>query len=161
MVLGGEVVLLGPDGERTVPAGDFFRTYLTTAAEPGELVTEVRLPSAAGRPWAFAEEVRRFSDFATVSVAVQVRPPAVLRVGLGGVADRPVLVADDVLDPLRNPEPDIIAAVADTIADALDPEDDVHATGEYRRRLVRVHVRRALERVLTQAEPPSNPGATR
>ena len=160
MVLGGEVVLLGPGGERTVPADDFFRTYLTTAAGPGEVVTAVRLPSAAGRPWAFAEDVRRFSDFATVAVAVQVRPPALLRVGLGGVADRPVLVADDVLDPLRNPEPDVIAAVADTIADALDPEDDVHATGEHRRRLVRVHVRRALEKVLTP-DPTSNPGAAR
>lgn len=157
-VIGGEVVLLGPDGERTVPVGDFFRTYLTTAAGPDEVVTEVRLPSMAGRPWAFAEEVRRFSDFATVAVAVQVQPPELLRVGLGGVADRPLLIPEDVLDPLRNPEPDVIAAVAETIAGSIDPEDDVHATGAYRRRLVQVHVRRALEQILAPLGP-SHTGA--
>ena len=153
MVLGGEMVLLGPDGERTVPADELFRTYLTTAAGPGEVVTEVRLPSAAGALGirGGGTPLLRLRD----RLGRRTGPaPGLLRVGLGGVADRPVLVADDILDPLRNPEPDIIAAVADTIADSLDPEDDVHARGEHRRRLVRVHVRRALEQVL---DPWSSP----
>ena len=160
MVLGGEVVAARA-GRRAHGARRRLLPHLPDhRCRTGRGGDRGALPSAAGRPWAFAEEVRRFSDFATVAVAVQVRPPALLRVGLGGVADRPVLVADDVLDPLRNPEPDVIAAVADTIADGIDPEADVHATGEHRRRLVRVHVRRALESVLTP-DPTSNPGAPR
>ncbi len=146
--MGGTVTLRGPQGTRTVPATEWFRTYLTTAAEPDELVTEVRIPSAAGAAWAFEEEVRRFSDFATVSVAVQTRPGVVPAIVLGGVADRPVLVPEDVVDPLSNPEAEILAAVAESAARSVHPESDVHASAEHRRRLVRVLVRRALVHAL-------------
>ena len=142
--MGGTVTLRGPGGTRTVPVTGWFRTYLTTAAEPDELVAEVRIPSAAGTAWAFEEEVRRFSDFATVSVAVQTRPGHLPVIVLGGVADRPVLVPDDVVDPLRNPEAETLAAVAELAARAVHPESDVHASAEHRQRLVRVLVRRAL-----------------
>lgn len=146
--MGGSITLRGPKGARTVPATEWFRTYLTTAAEPDELVTEVRIPSAAGTAWAFEEEVRRFSDFATVSVAVQTRPGRLPAIVLGGVADRPVLVPDDVVDPLRNPEAETLAAVAESAARSVNPESDVHASAEHRRRLVRVLVRRALVHAL-------------
>ncbi|HET6560866.1 MAG TPA: FAD binding domain-containing protein [Marmoricola sp.] len=146
--MGGSVTLRGPRGTRAVAAGDWFRTYLTTAAEPDELVTEVRIPSVAGLSWAFEEEVRRFSDFATVAVAVQTRQGGLPAIVLGGVADRPLLLSDDLVDPLRNPQTDILAAVAEAAAGSVTPESDVHATGEHRRRLVRVLVRRALEQAL-------------
>jgi CO/xanthine dehydrogenase FAD-binding subunit len=146
--MGGSVTLRGPRGVRTVAAKDWFRTYLTTAAEPDELVTEVRIPSAAGASWAFEEEVRRFSDFATVAVAVQTRPGSLPSIVLGGVADRPVLLPDDMVDPLRDPQTDILSAVAESAAASVNPESDVHATAEHRRRLVRVLVRRALEHAL-------------
>lgn len=146
--MGGTIVLRGPQGVRTVPATEWFRTYLTTAAEPDEVVTEVRIPSAADTTWAFEEEVRRFSDFATVSVAVQTRPGRLPAIVLGGVADRPVMVPDDVVDPLRNPETETLAAVAESAARSVSPESDVHASSEHRRRLVRVLVRRALVKAL-------------
>lgn len=144
LAMGGTVTLRGPRGTRTVPATEWFRTYLTTAAEPDELVTEVRIPSAAGSAWAFEEEVRRFSDFATVSVALQTRPGRLPAIVLGGVADRPVLMPDDAVDPLRNPETETLAAVAESAAQSVHPESDVHASAAHRRRLVRVLVRRAL-----------------
>ena len=148
LAMGGTVVLRGPRGTRAVPTTEWFHTYLTTAAELDELVTEVRIPSAAGTAWAFQEEVRRYSDFATVSVAVQVRPDRLPRIVLGGVADRPILLSDDVVDPLRNPEPETLAAVAESAARSVHPESDVHASGEHRRRLVRVLVTRALAEAL-------------
>jgi len=142
--MGGTMMLRGQRGTRTVPATEWFRTYLTTAAEPDEVLTEVRIPSAAGASWAFEEEVRRFSDFATVLVAVQARAGRLPAIVLGGVADRPFLVPDDVVDPLRNPETETLAAVAESTARSVKPESDVHASAEHRRRLVRVLVRRAL-----------------
>ncbi|WP_426243336.1 FAD binding domain-containing protein [Nocardioides sp. LHG3406-4] len=148
LAMGGTITLQGPLGTRTVPASEWFRTYLTTAAEPDELVTEVRIPSAAGAAWAFEEEVRRFSDFATVSVALQARPGRIPSIVLGGVADRPVLVTADVVGPLRNQERTTVTAVADLAARSTEPESDVHASAEHRRRLVRVLVRRALVRAL-------------
>lgn len=146
--MGGSITVRGPRGTRTIAASDWFRTYLTTAAEPDELVTEVRIPSAAGAAWAFEEAVRRFSDFATVAVAVQTRPGRLPAIVLGGVADRPLLLPDDMVDPLSDPQSDILQAVAESAAGSVTPESDVHATGEYRRRLVRVLVRRALEHAL-------------
>jgi CO/xanthine dehydrogenase FAD-binding subunit len=146
--MGGSITVRGPRGTRTLAATDWFRTYLTTAAEPNELVTEVRIPSAAGAAWAFEEEVRRFSDFATVAVAVQTRPGRLPAIVLGGVADRPLLLPDDMVDPLSDPQSDILQAVAESAAGSVTPESDVHATGEHRRRLVGVLVRRALEHAL-------------
>jgi CO/xanthine dehydrogenase FAD-binding subunit len=142
--MGGSIAVRGPRGTRAVKARDWFRTYLTTAAEPDEVVTEVRIPSAAGMAWAFQEEVRRFSDFATVAVALQTRPGRLPAIVLGGVADRPLLIPEDVVDPLRNPQIDILTAVSESVARSVAPEGDVHASAEHRRRLVGVLVRRAL-----------------
>ncbi len=79
-------------------------TYLTTALAPEEVVTEPGCRWLATARWGFHEVVRRYSDFATVSVSVVARPapsggPPELSVVLGGVADRPVLVDRDLLEP--------------------------------------------------------------
>ncbi len=157
LVMGGEIVVQGPAGERTIAVEDFFLTYLTTAIEPDEVVTGARIPVAGNARWGFHEVVRRYSDFATVSVSVLARPAAAgaplgLRVVLGGVADRPVLVDQDLLQPvLNNPgDPARARESAEAIAASLDPETDLHATADYRRRLVIVHTRRLLDQVLTE-----------
>jgi CO/xanthine dehydrogenase FAD-binding subunit len=156
LAMGGEVVALGPQGERTIPVDDFFITYLTTAIEPDEVVVGARLPIADNARWAFHEVVRRYSDFATVSVTALARPtaggPPNLRVVLGGVADRPIVVARELLEPALNApgDPDRARESAEAIAQSLDPETDLHATADYRRRLVAVHTRRLLQQVLSE-----------
>jgi CO/xanthine dehydrogenase FAD-binding subunit len=157
LAMGGEIVVQGPAGERTIAAEDFFVTYLTTAMEPDEVVTGARLPVAGDARWGFHEVVRRYSDFATVSVSVLARPdatggPPQLRVVLGGVADRPVLVDQSLLEPLLSQpgDPARVRESAEAIAASLDPDTDLHATADYRRRLVAVHTRRLLEHVLTE-----------
>ena len=157
LAMGGEIVVLGPAGERTIAADDFFVTYLTTATEPNEVVVGARLPVAGDARWGFHEVVRRYSDFATVSVSVVARPaaadgPPQLRIVLGGVADRPVLVDQQLLEPaLSDPgNPDRVRDCAEAIAASLDPDTDLHATADYRRRLVAVHARRLLEQVLAE-----------
>jgi CO/xanthine dehydrogenase FAD-binding subunit len=154
LALGGEIIALGPQGERAIPVDDFFITYLTTAIEPEEVVVGARLPVADDARWAFHEVVRRYSDFATVSVTALARPtaggPPDLRVVLGGVADRPLVVAHELLEPALNApgDPDRARETAEAIAQSLDPETDLHATADYRRRLVAVHARRLLQQVL-------------
>lgn len=154
LALGGDIIVLGPGGERTIPVEDFFVTYLTTALEPGEVVTGARLRTAQNARWGFHEVVRRYSDFATVSVSALARPGGGrrpdLRVVLGGVADRPVVVGRELLGPALDAPGDPVRAreSAEAVAASLDPPTDLHATAGYRRRLVAVHVRRLLQRVL-------------
>jgi CO/xanthine dehydrogenase FAD-binding subunit len=69
---------------------------------------------------------------------------------LGGVADRSVLVDPALLAPaLDDPgDPAGVRAAADAVAGSIDPDTDLHATADHRRRLVAVHTRRLLEQVL-------------
>ncbi|BBX38354.1 carbon monoxide dehydrogenase medium subunit [Mycolicibacterium mageritense DSM 44476 = CIP 104973] len=152
MAMGGEIIVQGPSGTRTVPADEFFITYLTTAMEPNEVIVGGRIPVGADGRWGFHEVVRRYSDFATVSVTVMARAATDVRVVLGGVAVRPLLVDPEYLAPaLSDPgNPDRARESADAIAASLDPDTDLHATADYRRRLVAVHTRRLLEQVLAE-----------
>jgi CO/xanthine dehydrogenase FAD-binding subunit len=156
MAMGGEILVQGPAGVRSVAAHSFFITYLTTATEPDEVVVGARIPIGGAGRWAFHEVVRRYSDFATVSVAVMASTTPDgdqgVRVVLGGVADHPLLVEDAMLAPaLADPgNPDRACESAETIAASLDPESDLHGTADYRRRLVAIHTRRLLQQVLTE-----------
>ena len=151
LATGARVVALGPAGERTVPASDLFAGYWSTTLEPEEIITDVLIPAARPRQgWSFQEMVRRTSDFAIVAVAVIVNlaersgDRASATVALAGVADRVVLA-----DPqLLTDDPEESAA---RIAESLDPPDDVHASGAYRRRLARVLTARALREASARA----------
>jgi CO/xanthine dehydrogenase FAD-binding subunit len=151
LATGARVVALGPDGERTVPASDLFAGYWSTTLDPGQIITDVLIPAARPRQgWSFQEMVRRTSDFAIVAVAVifnlaeRTGDRASATVALAGVADRVVLADPELLTD----DPDESAA---RIADTLDPADDVHASGAYRRRLARVLVSRALREASARA----------
>jgi carbon-monoxide dehydrogenase medium subunit len=151
LATGTRVVARGPAGERTIPASDLFAGYWTTTLDPAEIITDVLIPAARPRQgWSFQEMVRRTSDFAIVAVSVifnlaeRTGEPASATVALAGVADRVVLA-----DPrLLNDDPDESAA---RIAESLDPPDDVHASGAYRRRLARVLTARALREASARA----------
>lgn len=146
-----ELVVRGPSGERVIAADDFFVTYLTTSLEPGEILTEVRVPDLPpGTGWSIQELARRHGDFAIVGAV------ATLRIESGRCAD-PRLVVFGATDRARR-QPEAEAAVAGQTPDAAlfeaagakaaesleDPTQDVHASAEYRRDLVRVMCGRAL-----------------
>jgi aerobic carbon-monoxide dehydrogenase medium subunit len=157
LVTGARVVVRGPGGERSVPAGELFDTYWTTTLAAGEVITDVLIPVARPRQgWSFQEMVRRTSDFAIVAVAALVELDqhtdtiAAARVALAGVADRVTLADPDLLAGLALGHGDVDAAAA-AIAGRLEPATDVHASGEYRRRLARVLITRALRQACTRA----------
>jgi 2-furoyl-CoA dehydrogenase FAD binding subunit len=129
--LGGEVVLRSRRGIRTLAAADFQRGMLTTAREPDELITAVRFPIQSSRRVAFREVARRHGDFAIIAIAAQVESATTVRVGIGGIADRPA-VRRIVIDGAG-------AAKAAFAALAWDLEgyDDLHASARLRRDLLR------------------------
>ena len=159
LATGAQVVARGPanDGQsdRTVPAAGLFAGYWATTLAGSEIITDVLIPAARpGAGWSFQEMVRRTSDFAIVAVAVMVDLDertgelAAARVALAGVADRVVLAGPELTGSIADEDLDAAAA---RIAECLDPPDDVHASGKYRRRLARVLTARALRQACARA----------
>ncbi|MDR3095706.1 MAG: FAD binding domain-containing protein [Paraburkholderia sp.] len=129
--LGGDVVLRSKRKKRVVPAAQFFQGMLMTAREPDELVEAVRFPLAkAGERFAFTEFSARHGDFALVSCAAVVTGDAI-RLGVGGVADRPVVECLPRLDG------DDLRGALNDLAWKLGAQDDAHVSASYRRHLVR------------------------
>jgi carbon-monoxide dehydrogenase medium subunit len=156
--LGGEVVVQGPRGRRTVKAADLFETYLTTTLAAEELVVEVRLPAMpVGAGYAFEEFARRHGDFAIVGIAAMVvgragERCALARLASAGAGPVPVRLraAEEILERDGLGAAAIEAAAA-RAAELVQPDADVHASAEYRRHLTRVLTGRALRRALTVA----------
>jgi carbon-monoxide dehydrogenase medium subunit len=148
VLLDAEIVVLGREGERVIPASDFFYGFFMTALEPDEMIVEVRFPEPAPHA-AIQEFARRAGDFAIVSAAVSVdvrdgesRSASIV---LGGVADVPLRVeaAEKVLEG-ADLGPEAFEETGREAARAIDPASDIHGSAEYRRDLAAVLVKRAL-----------------
>jgi carbon-monoxide dehydrogenase medium subunit len=148
-LLDAEIVAVGPEGERVVPASDFFHGFFMTALEPDEMIVEVRFPQPAPNA-ALQEFARRAGDYAIVAAAVTLDMDdgkcRSARVVLGGVADVPLRVteAERVLEGAEAGR-EAFEQAGREAAKAVDPPSDVQGTAEYRRDLSAVMVRRALE----------------
>ena len=156
VLLEATVVVAGADGEREIPAADFFLGFFTTAMEPGELLVEVRFPRPR-RHAALQEFARRHGDFAIVAAAVAVELEGDrltdARIVIGGVDEIPLRVteAEGVLEGAE-PAAEAFAEAGRAAAAAVEPSSDIHGSAEYRKELTAVLVRRAL------AEAVSNGG---
>jgi CO/xanthine dehydrogenase FAD-binding subunit len=165
VALGAEVTVQGPGGVRDLPVRELLRSFLTTSLAPDEVITEVRVPSLPQRGgWSFLELTRRASDWMVVGVAALVEldeagAVAAASVAVGGVADRPWPVPPEPLADLLGaaPEEGLLGRVAGQAAAMLDPDDDVHASGAYRRRMAAVLGRRALAEAVQRARANQEP----
>jgi 2-furoyl-CoA dehydrogenase FAD binding subunit len=129
--LGGSVNLRSRRRRRSLPAMDFFRGVLTTAREADELIESVQFPLARKQTrYGFWEVSMRHGDFAIAALAAVVSPQGV-RLGVGGVADRPWI--EDFPEGAGN---ELDAALEDLVW-KLGARDDQHASARYRRHLVR------------------------
>ena len=150
LVTGAEMLVASRRGERQIPADDFFLGHFTTALADDECLMEVRIPSGpAGAGWSFLEVARRHGDFALVGVAAMVSMAegriTEARVGLMGVADRPVRSAQaEAALTGGSPSAALFAEVAAEAVRGLSPASDMHGSSEFRRHLAAVTVRRAL-----------------
>jgi CO/xanthine dehydrogenase FAD-binding subunit len=157
VLLGAEVTVQGPNGVRTIPIQDFFITYLTTALEPNEIVTEVRFPKMPkSMGWAFQEFARRHGDFAIVETGAlltmdgdTVRDARIAIGGAGPVAFR-ATEGEDVLRGQKLTD-EVIEQAAEKAGDMTEPESDIHGSAEYRTHLAKVLTRRALKEAQDRA----------
>jgi aerobic carbon-monoxide dehydrogenase medium subunit len=135
VALGASFVIRGGDGERTVPAEDFFLGVYMTAVAEGELLLAVEVPAAANAADGFASVTIGADGTCIANAAACLRDGGV-RVALGCVGAVPALITPDATD-----EASVRAAVEGA---GLDPPSDVHASAEYRSHLAAVCAVRAV-----------------
>lgn len=160
LALDAELGVTGPSGSRSIKAEDFFTTYLTTALEPTELLTELRLPIRPERSgWSFLEISRRHGDFALAGVAVTVTLESggkcsAARVVLFGVAPTPVRAREAEEQLVGEvPSESLFEQAARRAPEAIDvPLSDVHAPAAYRKHVAQVLTRRALTEAADRAQ---------
>jgi carbon-monoxide dehydrogenase medium subunit len=145
-----DIVARGGAGSRVIAAAGFFRGALITALQPDEIVTEIRFPAwPRQRRYGFREFARRRGDFALTAAAVTFDEVEQkfrnVRVGAIGIGDRPIRLgaAEHALEGSAMTQA-AIASCAAAAAAAVDPADDIHASGVYRKTLIEVMVERAL-----------------
>jgi aerobic carbon-monoxide dehydrogenase medium subunit len=159
LAYGGAVIARGRDGERRIPAADFFLGYLETALAADELLVAVEIERAPeGSGSAFEEVAGRADDFATAGAAAIValdadgRTCKEARLALAGVGDGPLrATAAETLVRGESDGEALLAEVAASVESAVDPEEDAFVSSRFRRRLAGVCARRALARAWRRA----------
>ena len=147
LTLEAELVVRGPGGaSRNVAAAGFFRGLFEPDLASNEVLTEIRVPKAAGRGWSYLKFHRRAQDWALVGVAALTGDggPAV---ALTNMADRPVRASgvEEALAGGADP-----ATASQHAAEGTSPPSDAFASAEYRQELVKVLVRRAVEEAMSR-----------
>ena len=144
------MVLVGPGGERTVAASDFFVGLMESAIGEGEILTAVSIPAPSAQGCADLKMAQQASGFALCGVAalVQVEGGNVTsaKVGITGVANTPYRAA-----AVEAAVSGGLEAAAGHAADGVTPLDDIHASSAYRSHLAAVFTRRALETAAARA----------
>jgi len=143
LALDATLVARGPSGQREIAAGEFFQGLFETALEPGELLTEIRIPKPAQAGWSFQKFTKRAIDWAIVGAAVQ--GDRVALVHMGSTPLRASAVERALAEG---------AAPADAAAHAADgtsPPEDINADRGYREHLARVLVGRGLAEARSRA----------
>ena len=158
LALGAEIVARSSSGERVVKASDFFVDLMTSAVEPNEIVTEIRVPKPAQpNRGVYLKVPQSASGFAVVGVAAQLRIAngkcEDVGIGVTGLAPKPFRAAS-VEAALRGQtidEATVSAAAAKADTEAADAMEDIHASGDFRRHLARVYARRAVQAAAARA----------
>ena len=155
LALGGELKLSGPTGERRIAGEEFFLGTMTTAIEPTEILTDIRVPVLSRRCGsAYLKMAQQASGFAVVGIAVWLRLDTKGRcedigVGVTGLSEKPFR-ARPVEERLRGNKltPKLIEESAAQVAEGGDPLEDLHASAEFRAHLAQVYTSRAIQEAM-------------
>lgn len=148
LALDASLVVRGLAGaSRTIPASAFFRGLFETDLAPDELLTEIRVPRTGARGWSYLKYHRRAMDWALVGVAALASDGQGPAVALANMSDRPMRATgiEEALAAGADP-----VAAAERAAEGTSPPSDHFASAGYRRELVKVIARRALEEALVR-----------
>lgn len=152
LALDAEFELESRSGRRWLKANEFFLGPMSTALQPNELLTGIRIPACKpNQSFAFEEVSRRRGDFAIIGVAAavtwdgkKIAQARIAACGLEGGAVR-LTCAEQTLDG-EEASPDVLARAAQVAAQSVAAQDDLHATADYRRHLVEQLVRDVVAR---------------
>ena len=154
LALEAELKAVGPNGARWIKADDFFITLFTTALEPDEVLTEIRVPALDGERSAYLKAARRPSDFAMVGVALRLKigqdqTCEKISIGVTGVTDKPYRGVG-VEKALKGEKltGKIIEEAAAQVTEGVDAIEDVNASKAFRSHLARLYTARAIESAL-------------
>ncbi|MBA3378106.1 MAG: xanthine dehydrogenase family protein subunit M [Chloroflexia bacterium] len=158
LALDAVIVARGPNGERTIPVDEFFVGFLTTALEPEELLTTIRIPAfAANTGYRYEKLANPASGYAIVGVAAVITLAAdgsigAARIGVTGageVAYRPKSVEDALIG--TTPSTDSVKAAVESAVDGIELLADIHAPADYRARVTKNLVGRAVLKAVGRA----------
>ena len=153
LVLGAEFILYGPNGQRTVPSGEFFLGPGQTVLETAELMLAIRLPRLLASGWRAAARYLKLGrcksgDLALVGVAVHGLASGLgyeFRIGLGSVAPTPLRASEaEALLASSPPGEETFALAAEKAMSAASPITDVRGSADYQRAMVRTLTLRGL-----------------
>ena len=138
-------------GEREIPIEELITSYYETSLRPDELLTEVRIPQNVERAVYRKFRSRSSEDRPCVAVAAT-QIDGKLRVVVGAVAERPQYFPDicNVVSPPQCEQlnREVATEIGRRYAEAIHPISDSRGSAEYRRRVIAVEVRRALEEMV-------------
>ena len=159
IILKGTLKLSSLRGTRTLPVEDFTLDYFETALEPGELLTEIRVPPPTPRMGAAYTKfniIENDMGMVGVGVSITLSPGDVcqdVRIALGGSAPTP-LRAREAEEVLRGKEvtEELLKKAGEAAAEEAEPISDIQASAEYRREVIRVLVPRVGREALRRAQ---------
>jgi len=155
LTLGARVSAVSSRGQRWIGISDLFVGYYQTSLRKDELITAVDVPSQPPGVCCWYEKftARSADDWPTVGAAAWYSLDSNViteaRVAVSAATERPMRIATaEALLVNAPPTPQLFSKAADAAADEVQPIADLHGSASYKREMVRVHVRRALERAL-------------
>ena len=153
MTLGAKIWAVSPLGRRWVDVCDLFTGYYQTSLIKDELITAVEIAGQPPGVYCCYEKftARSADDWPTVGVAVRYTVVSgvigAARIAVSAATERPMRTAAAEAELVNAPlAPHVFSKAADAAADELEPIADLHGSASYKREMVRVHVRRALEK---------------
>jgi carbon-monoxide dehydrogenase medium subunit len=153
VALEAKIRIVSATSDRTVQATEFFIDAFTTALEPGEIVVEVQVPvEEASEGHRYEKVAHPASGFPVVGVAARIKKTGgkitMARIGVTGLGPHGfrALAAEKLLESGAT-----VAAAAATVADGIEANSDLYASGDYRRHLAAVHAARAIQTAISRA----------
>lgn len=152
LALDAKFEIMSCKGQRSIPAEEFFVTYMTTSLGPDEILSSVLFcepPKKSG--WGFHEVARRSGDYALAGASAVITADGAgkctrARVALFGVASTPVRATEtEAMLVGQTHSAELLQEAARKVQSVVDPESDVHVTADYRRSVAQVLVVRALD----------------
>ncbi len=159
LAVGASVVARSVSGERTIPITDFVVDFFTNSLNPGEMVTELRVPKDPPRSGgAYLKLERKIGDYATVGVATHLALDEAGKVASAGLALTSVsnhnlkVTEAEAMMVGQTPSGELFAEAAAIAARACDPQSDVRGPAEYKRAVVGEYTKRGFAQAFAQAQ---------